>query len=170
MSSFKPVSRRFALLSLALALPALAACSFTPVYSGANTDELALRYAEPKDKYEQVVYQRLATSVGNSSSEFAPLVTISTSMGGRGIGRTSSNSVTSDYEMVATGTLTVTDSDNDKTVLMTQKRTAAAIYEQNGQVLSDRAAIDDAKLRAAKALAEAFRLSLISNKTLTQGR
>jgi len=68
---------------------ALGACSgFAPVYSGtlAEQPSLALAFAKPRNRLEQLVYQELALRFGSSDAETAPLATVSAQGEGWGEG------------------------------------------------------------------------------------
>lgn len=163
MLSHKHTSRRSALLALVMVMPLLAGCTFTPVYGTARTEEnLAFQYAAPTNRLEQIVYQYLGAKLGRNGLTSDPQVKVAVSTSSRRVSRTAAGSVFTRYEMVATGTVTVTQMLNNKETLLSVDRTAAATYEISGQVLSDRAAEDDARERASQALAETIRLTLIS--------
>jgi len=161
MSSLKSSFRPWALLLLVL--PFVAACTFMPVYGTNNVgDTLLFNYAEPKTRFEQIVYQHLGSTLGRGTKTTAPHASITLSMSARRVGRTSAGSVFTTYQMVATGTITVVDSKDNTKILLSNRRTAAANYELSGQILADRAAKDEAEERAARAFAEAVRLTLLS--------
>lgn len=156
----RPDRRR--LLALALAVPMLAGCSFTPLYGNGDSSATLSKgfaYAEPTNRYEQVVYQELAFRLGTDVSAEAPLVTISVSLSGRRLGRTSPGSVLTDYEMVATATMTV-DSRIDQKRLLSATRFAGASYEVSGQVVADTSSAQNAGEQASRAVADTLRLLL----------
>ncbi|MEO6396333.1 MAG: LPS assembly lipoprotein LptE [Devosia sp.] len=153
---------RLAAALLLLALPlALSACSsFRPVYgdSGLTNEAVALAYAKPSNRLEQVIYQSLALRLGKSSGADAPLVTIAASQSSTTL--TSGTSRNRHRQMVVTATITLTGTDG--TELFKGTRSAAADYTTNAQVLANQAAETEAAERAAKALAETIRLTLIA--------
>lgn len=70
-----------AIVALGLLLTILAACSFAPVYGDrAQADKrYTLRFEEPSSRLQQIVYQDLIKSFGNSNSPQALLVTVNVS-------------------------------------------------------------------------------------------
>src|SRR5689334_20560375 len=68
-----------ALVLLALPLALSACASFRPVYgdNGLGTESIALAYAKPDNRLEQIVYQSLALRLGKATRTDAPLVTVS---------------------------------------------------------------------------------------------
>ena len=110
MSSPETTSRR-RFLALALALPLLAGCSFSPLYAGdSDNQNKGFAYAEPKNRIEQIIYQELAFRLGKGPEPPMPAWwTVSASQANRRVGRTSPGSVMTAYEAVVTANLTVTD-------------------------------------------------------------
>lgn len=164
-------SKRFAMLSfslLALAgAPLLAACTLTPVYSGRNAEsaDLALAYAAPTSRLDQVIYQELALRFGRSDAATAPLATLSTSARSRAVVNTVTVNPNKAYEVTVTATLTITQRDGSATKPVTITRTASAGYTDGAQVLNDQSAYAEASERAAKSAAESLRLALLANLT-----
>lgn len=156
--------RRRALAALlgATAMIALSGCSFSPVYGPGQRagDQHPFNYAAPTDRLQQIVYSELAFRLGKATTEAAPLISVSVSASGRRLARSATDNPNIAYEIVAEGTLTATQNGEQ---LFTDHRTARASYAQNGQVLADRQAETEAKERAAKMLAESFRLAILGH-------
>jgi len=150
--------------ALALVLPGLAGCTFTPVYSdaAATSQRLELVYPEPVDRLSQVILQELAFRLGSTTAEDAPHYSMALNRSVRRVGRTLSGGITIPYEVMLTASITVSRPGEKPEILFQGTRTASAQFEQADQILSNRAAEDDAALRAARALAEIIRLSLLS--------
>lgn len=162
MSWFKRAARN-ALLTLGIlaSLGAVSGCSFAPVYGDASVAEqvVALNYAKPLNRLEQIVYQDLALRLGAEAGPDAPLVTILVDTNRRSLTRSKTVNPTPSTEVTAIGTVTVT---RGAEVVTTFVRKATATYTQNLQVLSNKAAETDGEERAAEALAESIRLALIA--------
>lgn len=159
MSSSDRIRRR--LLALGLLLPLLGGCSFSLLYGSGQTsasNEVGFAYAEPTNRYEQIIYQELAFRLGTDAGPDARLITISASMSTRRVGRTSPGSVLAAYEAVIRANLTVTSSGVDPENLLSASRFAGASYEISGQVAADRAAEQNAAEQAARAVADTLRL------------
>lgn len=165
MSLFK-VFRRLALGGfVACSFMALGACSFSPVYSGALAEQgaLALSYAKPNSRLEQIVYQELALRLGTSPSSTAPLaaVVLSTVAGDMAMSRTDNPAKA--MEVTISATLTITARDGSGTPARSFTRVATANYTRNDQVLADRSALEEASERAARAVAESLRLAVLAD-------
>ncbi len=165
MSSPERKNRRFVLILAAL-LPVLAGCSFSPLYEGKDglsASDPGFAYAEPTNRYEQIIYQELAFRLGTDPNPTAPLVSISASSAAIRMGRTSPGSVMTTNEAIVTAKLTVDSRDpeaNHSNHLLSLTRSASSTYEISGQVSADRFALDTASENAARSVAETFRLIL----------
>jgi hypothetical protein len=160
MSSPETTSRR-RILALALALPLLAGCSFTPLHgNNSGNQNKGFAYAEPNSRIEQIIYQELAFRLGKDSSPDASLVTISASQANRRVGRTSPGSIMTAYEAVVTANLSVTTRGDTPATPLSMSRFAAASYETSGQIAADNEAANDAGEKAARAVADSLRLIL----------
>lgn len=152
---------RAGLLGLGLLLPlAVAGCSsLRPVYgdNGMAAERLALSYAKPTTRLEQIIYQDLALSMGKATG--APLLTVVTTTSNRRLTRSDVTRPAAQREAVVTGEIEVKSADG--TVLFTGERSAAASYTVDGQGLADTEALRSAEEQAARALAETIRLTLI---------
>ena len=161
MSSPDRVRRR--LLALGLMLPLLGGCSFSPLYGGVDSSVSAgtgFAYAEPNNRYEQIIYQELAFRLGTDAGPDARLVTISASESNRRVGRTSPGSVLTAYEAVVRASMSVSAPGTDEKKLLSANRFAGASYEISGQVAADRAAEQNAAEQAARSVADTLRLIL----------
>lgn len=143
----------------------LGACSFSPVYSGtlASQPSLDLAYAKPKTRLEQVVYQELSLRLGESTSEMAPLASVTVSSSVADLMVTTTANPAKGVQVTVSATLTITPRDGVDTKPMVFTRSAAAQYTRNGQVLADNAAADEAAERAAKSAAESLRLAVLAS-------
>lgn len=157
--SFASVFRAAALgLALSASL-ALSGCTLTPVYGDAAArSSLALSYAEPETRLEQVVYQTLSARLG-SDDPSAPRFSATVSAGASRLGVSELSSPLTDYLVTATITYTVTQ---NGTTLASGRRTGTASYQTTGQYLADDTARANAQEQAARAAAEAVRLALIA--------
>ncbi|MBS3850355.1 hypothetical protein KD146_16770 [Devosia sp. BSSL-BM10] len=143
---------------------ALGGCSFSPVYSGtlASQPSLNLAYAKPANRLEQLIYQELALRLGESTSETAPLATVSASAGGGDMLVTGNPSPAIPVEVKVTATLTITARDGSDAEARSFTRTASANYTRSGQIVADNAAADEAVERAARGAAESLRLAVLA--------
>lgn len=141
----------------------LSACSgIRPVYgpTGVINEKLAFSYAEPNSRLDQIIIQELMLRLGKGGGPDAPQIRISTASGARGLTRTDVEKPRKQKEASVTATYTVVSADGE--VLMTGSRKASAQYETVGQVLADEAAAADARERAARAVADTIRLSILA--------
>lgn len=163
MSSFRTLGR-IGLILLALSGAAsLSACSsFRPVYgySGIVSSSIALSYAKPNSRLEQIIYQEMALRFGKTQSEDAPRLTVSAGAGARALTRTSIAKPATQYDVTVTGSATLTTADGK--VVFSGSRKATAAYTTVGQVLADTEAANEAQERAAKELSELLRLAILS--------
>jgi hypothetical protein len=143
----------------------LGACSFSPVYSGtlASQPSLNLAYAKPKTRLEQVVYQELSLRLGESTSEMAPLASVTVSNSASDVMVTATADPAKAVRMVVTAVLTIAPRDGTDAKPIVFSRTATAQYTRNGQVLADNAAADEASERAARSAAESLRLAVLAS-------
>ena len=155
---------RIAAVVLLLATGAmLSACSGpTPVYGpgGVTQEQVALLYAKPSNRVEQVIYEDLALKLGKASGN-APTLALNVTTLSRDL--TSAQSTT-DFPSVqkqeeVTAAIRLTDVNG--TVLFSGMRSATADYTTNSQGLASDRAQSDATIRAAHALAETIRLTLL---------
>lgn len=155
---------RAGLVAVALgATAALAGCSgLRPVYgpAGIGQQQLAFRYAEPSGRLDQIIIQDLMLRLGKGGGVDAPQIRISTASGSRDLTRTDVERPRAQKEMSVTATFTVLAADGE--VVLTGRRKATAQYETVGQVLADEAAAQDARERAARAVADTIRLTILA--------
>lgn len=163
MSSFSSGMRKAALL-LALFVPVtLAACSsLRPVYgdNGLTNQAIELAYDKPANRLEQVIYQSLSLRLGEARGPGAPLVSVAATQSSRSLTKGTATSPNRQRQMTVTATITLTAANG--TVLFSGKRAASADYTTDAQALSNQAAETEAAERAAKALAETIRLTLLA--------
>lgn len=148
----------FALFLLPLAL---AGCtSFRPVYgeNGIGAERIALSYAKPTSRLEQIIYRDLALNLGRAAG--GPLLTVATKTNNRALTRSDVARPSQQREAVVTATIEVKDAAGS--VVYNGERSAAASYSTDGQGLADAEALRNAEERAAHALAETIRLTLIA--------
>ncbi|WP_108396733.1 hypothetical protein [Devosia submarina] len=144
---------------------ALSGCSFSPVYSSAAVSQgtLALAYAKPNSRLEQIVYQELSLRLGPTDSEAAPLASVSISPAIREMTLSRTDNPNRAMEAAVTATLTVTPRDGSGGAVQTYTRRATAQYTRNDQVLAERSAQEEALERAAKAAAESLRVAVLAS-------
>ncbi len=142
----------------------LSGCSFSPVYSGALASQpsLALAYARPNSRLEQIIYQELSLRFGSTDSPTAPLVSVSLVPVVSEMVMSRTDNPTKPLEAAVTATLTITPRDGVGGPPQTYTRRATAGYTQNDQVLAGRRAQEEALERAAKAAAESLRLAVLA--------
>lgn len=152
---------RAGLLALTLALPVtLAACSsFRPVYgeNGIGAERIALNYAKPTNRLEQIIYQDLALALGKDDN--GPQLSVVTTSSARALTRSDVSRPSRQREAVVSAEITVRDVAG--AVLFSGTRSAAAGYSADGQGLADAEARRNAEEQAARELAEIIRLTLI---------
>lgn len=153
----RPLRPLLAAMALAL-LPLAAACTLTPVHGTASSQQqLALAYAEPASRLEQVFYQTLSARLGKATGAGAPTLSASIAISSSRVGLSTVSSPVTDYQIVARASYRIT---RDGEVIHSGTRTATAGYQTTGQLVADDAARADAEDRAVRALAETVRLAL----------
>tara|TARA_R110002124_G_scaffold109676_12_gene262870 strand:+ start:9498 stop:10004 length:507 start_codon:yes stop_codon:yes gene_type:complete len=165
---FSKASRRSLLAGLVLsAAIALGGCSFTPVYSGATGGQtaLAMAYAEPTDRLQQVIYQELTARLGRSEAPTAPLASLEVTSSAGDMVVTTTTNPAKPMKFTVTANLTITARDGSQTPPRSFTRTATANYTRSSQVLGDSAAAQEAGERAARSVAESLRLALLAAAT-----
>lgn len=152
-----------ALLGLVLVLPLAGCTGLTPVYGerGLGAEHLAVRYAEPGNRLEQLIYQDLALRLGRAGDGSAtPRVRIAATSSTRDL---TSNKVTAPNQpRQATVRARVTVTGADGTTLYSGSFTQSADYTTDAQALSNAQAADAAAAQAAHLLADTIRLQLIA--------
>lgn len=152
---------RAAAFALAVSAPlVLAGCTLTPVYgdAAAARSELALNYAEPSSRLEQIVYQTLSARLRPGDTD-APTLSATVSSSSSPVGLTENVGPMTDRQMTVTINYSVT---RDGTVVTSGRRDASVGYQTSGQYLADDSARAGAQEQAARAAAENVRLALIA--------
>ena len=148
----------------AAALP-LAGCSFSPVYGGAGAmagqQVLALNYAKPTTRLEQIVYQELRLRLGASEAPDAPRASVSVSASAIDPSIADEVNLYDTRRVTVTATLTITRPGEARPRTYTRVATADYIYAN--QVLASRTAADEAAERAALSAAESLRLAVLAD-------
>ncbi|MEQ1769230.1 MAG: LPS assembly lipoprotein LptE [Devosia sp.] len=159
-SSSRPVRLAAALLLVALTLAGCA--SFRPVYGdgGLTGEAIALAYEKPGNRLEQIIYQSLALRLGKASGADAPTVSVTATQSSRALTSGTVATPSRQRQMLVTAQIVLTGSDG--TELFKGSRSATADYTTNAQGLANQAAETEAAERAAKALADTIRLTLIA--------
>jgi hypothetical protein len=156
-------SRTFGAILLAAALTApLAACTgLMPVYSerGLGTETVAVAYAAPNNRVEQIIYQDLALRLGKSSGA-VPVVKISATRNDVALTNNLVTAPNRQRQMRVTAKVSVTDVDGE--VIFSGTRAQTADYTTDAQALANQQAEDDAARRAALLLAQTIRLEVIA--------
>ena len=162
---FSRLPRRIAIATALVGFgAALAACSFSPVYSDVSSSSpagLEVAYAKPNNRLEQIIYQELGLRL-ESSSPKAGMVTVAASTQGGDIMLSATNNPRKSAETTVTATLTLKTADRPA-LQVTRKATAG--YTRSGQILADQAATTEAGERAALSVAEALRLAVLASLT-----
>lgn len=146
-------------IALLLITGFLAACSFAPVYGDAaqSNKRYNLSFNEPNSRLQQIVYQDLIASFGDSNSPSALLVTVAVS-GSNLNANSGSNSLD--------GRLKIFRPDPQGLGAPQQiydtTRTATATFYGSSQSVSSQPGAVDTTERAAKELAQNIRLTLLS--------
>lgn len=152
---------RAAAFALAVSAPlVLAGCTLTPVYgdAAAARSELALNYAEPSSRLEQIVYQTLSARLRPGDAG-APTLSATVSSSASRTGLADVASPMTDRQITVTINYSVT---RDGTVVTSGRRDASVGYQTSGQYLADDSARAGAQEQAARAAAENVRLALIA--------
>lgn len=147
-------------LALAASLM-LAGCTLTPVHGGSTggtMDPIALNYAEPQSRLEQVVYQTLGARF-RSGDALSPMLSARVSARSSRIGLSSVSSPVTDHQIDVTIVFEVTEND---TVVASGSRSGTALYQTTDQSVANDAALRKAEDQAARAAADAVRLALIA--------
>lgn len=149
-------------LVLATSVAGLSGCTLSPVYGerGLDASSVALSYASPRTRLEQVIYQELALSFGADAGAAAPTLAVSTVTSGRDLTRTANPDPQPLKEVTVTAVATITSPTGE--VLPAITRSATATYRGGPQVLANTVAADEAAERAAKSVAESLRLAIFS--------
>ncbi len=151
----------FAALAFAAAATLSGCSGLTPVYSDQGAaSAMAVRFDDPNNPLEQIVYQDLGHRFNLSDDPNASEIGISVSSYTRQL----TNSQTTDpagttYLSTVSGVLHISRGGSPVT---TATRQATATYKTAGQVLGDNSAQQVATEQAAHALADTLQLTIIS--------
>src|SRR5690606_25949659 len=146
-----PSLRALATALLVSAPLLLAGCSgLRPVYGVDGTERISVRYAEPTNRLDRIIYQDLALRLGRSTGD-APVVRIVTSQSSRSLTGDTVVAAVREQQMIVTAQISV--SAPDGTVVFTGARSATADYTTGAQGLANQQAADTAADRAARQLA-----------------
>jgi LPS-assembly lipoprotein len=152
------------LITLAVA-PALSACSgLTPVYAPGPSAarQIALIYAKPANRFEQIVYEDLALKLGKATGP-APTLSVSVSAFSRDLTsqtdplNTTLPAIQKQEQVSAAIRLT----DVNGKVIFSGMRSATADFTSNSQGLASDRAEADAAVRASHAVADTIRLTVL---------
>jgi hypothetical protein len=152
-----------ALLGLALLLPLAGCTGLTPVYGerGPGTERLALRYGEPANRLEQLIYQDLALRLGRADAGgTAPKVTLAVSSGGRALSNDIVSAPNRPHQVTVRAFVVVMGADGTR--LYSGTLSQSADYTTDAQALANAQAADAAAAQAAHLLADTIRLQLIA--------
>lgn len=162
MWSSKPLLRNaFVALSL-LGATALAGCTgLTPVYGERDigAERHALNYSKPNSRLEQVIYQELVLRFGRTSDPSSPTVRITTSSYTGKLTRSGVVRPFDQRETTVTALIELIAADGS--IILSTRRSAAALYTTDSQALAASEAEREAGERAARELAETVRLTLL---------
>jgi LPS-assembly lipoprotein len=149
------------LMAVALTAPLAACTGLMPVYGerGLGTETVAVAYAIPNNRLEQIIYQDLALRLGNSAG-VVPVVKISASRDDVALTNNLVTAPNRQRQMKVTAKVTVTDIDGE--VMFSGTRVQTADYTTDEQALANQQAADDAARRAALLLAQTIRLEVIA--------
>lgn len=152
---------RAALLALALTAP-LAACTMAPVYSdrGVGMERVAVSYAAPGNRLEQIIYQDLALKLGKSSGA-VPVVKISASQRGADLTEIGQGGGPLDQRQL-TVTARVTVTDPERGVILNVSRSQTADFTTGPQAFANQEAVSAAARNAALLLADTLRLEILA--------
>lgn len=146
-------------LSLLVLTGLLAACSFAPVYSNSeqSNKRYTLTFKGPSSRLQQIVYQDLIKSFGNSNLSTALLVTVDIS---------SSNLDANSGSKSLDGRLKILRNDPSglgaPQKIYDTTRTATVTFDRSTQIVSNQPGAVDTTERAAHELAQNIRLTLLS--------
>ncbi len=150
-----------ALTGLALMLPLAGCTGLTPVYGarGDMAERVAVRYAAPTSRLEQIIYQDLALRLGAATAD-APLVTVAATSSGRDLTNDGVTAPGTQRQVTVSARVTVTAPDG--TTLFSGTRAQTADYTTSPQLLARTQAADAAAAQAARLLADTIRLELLA--------
>lgn len=137
-------------------------CSFSPVYSDANmsrTAGQAFRFAEPRTRLEQIIYQNLALRFPAAPTEKSPELVVSVSAGTVDGTKALTRGAPETLEATITATAIITQAGLEPISLT---RSASASYGRRASVLAENEARVGAERNAAIAVSESLRLAILA--------
>jgi hypothetical protein len=155
--------RTLGLCAALLAAPLLVACSgFTPLYgtTGFTSDKVALAYAEPGNRAEQIIYQDLRLRLGRARGP-APRLSVVATVSGSQLTDTGNVVSTMQRPQQVTVTAAITLVDENGDTLFSGTRSETADYNSGPQVTANNQASRDAIERASHLLADTIRLTVL---------
>ena len=152
---------RAVVVALALTAPLAACTGLTPVYGerGLGTERIAVTYADPGNRLEQIIYQDLALRLGKGGVDPVE-VRVSASQSGRGLTNNTVTAPNNQAQMTVTASITVTDAEGN--TLFSGSRSQTADYTTDAQALSNQQAEASAARQAALLLSETIRLEVLA--------
>ncbi|AVX02852.1 hypothetical protein [Maritalea myrionectae] len=163
--------RSFKLAALAaLSAALLAGCTLRPAYQadGQAQANFDITYAEPDTRLEQIVIQKIRFDLGETKTA-AYKLDLGVSASARSLFKAGSQFARNEKEMKATVSYKLIDVNTEETVL-SGSRFATATYQTSGQLVADKAAVQDAEKRASEAAAKLVEIDLLQffNEANTQ--
>lgn len=158
--SFAKTFRTVYIGAVLVASGLLAGCTLTPVYGEAAmaSQSLALTYAEPETRLEQLVYRTLSGRLG-SADIGAPQFSARVSSRTTRIGLSNVSGPVGENQIAIAITYRVVQ---NGTTIASGTRTATIGYRTTGQIVADDAARTTAEEQAVRSAAESVRLALLA--------
>lgn len=152
---------RAMLVAFALTAPLAACTGLTPVYGerGFGAERIAVTYAEPNNRLEQIIYQDLALRLGKGGDD-AATVRVSTSQSSQDLTNNTVTAPNVQKQMTVTASITVSDASGE--VVFSGTRSQTADYTVDAQALSNQQAEASAARQAALLLSDTIRLEIIA--------
>ena len=162
MSSSSYAARYAGVFLVVAVVPALSACTgFTPIYSeaGLGAHSVAVKYATPSSRLEQLIYQDLALKLGRSGGD-VPTVTVTATATSPTTDTSSAATTVASRQTTVTALVRVVGADGR--VIFEGSRSVTEEFGNGGQVFSNQQALKEAQVRAAKSLTETIRLQVLA--------
>ena len=162
MSSSSYAARYAGVFLVVAVVPALSACTgFTPIYSeaGLGAHSVAVKYATPSSRLEQLIYQDLALKLGRSGGD-VPTVTVTATATSPTTDTSSAATTVASRQTTVTALVRVVGADGR--VIFEGSRSVTEEFGNGGQVFSNQQALKEAQVRAEKSLTETIRLQVLA--------